>query len=151
MREYDILLMSGFVIITLFVVGQWKTNNWRKQMKLNPQNSMMERIIKPILDRARVNIVFGEPQHQSQKTVIPVGRVLVMTGGGLGIGLDENEQQNEGGGGGLFLSAKPIGALEITDTDTRFIRLNSWKNKILPFGLGVLFAGIVLKWLTSKK
>lgn len=119
-------------------------------MKLITENNKIGTIIKLITDHAHVRAVFGEAQHQGQKTVVPVGRVLLITGGGLGSGLNQEDYQGEGGGGGMILSAKPIGALEISETQTRFVHLNPWQNRFFFFGSGILFGVIVLKWLSSK-
>src|SRR6516165_1345232 len=72
---------------------------------------------------ATVKSVFAEPIHVNGKTVVPVAKVAYGFGGGFGSGKDNAhlDRQGEGGGGGGGVRAFPAGALEITDSATRFV------------------------------
>jgi uncharacterized spore protein YtfJ len=90
---------------------------------------------------ATVKSVFGEPIHANGKTVVPIAKVAYGFGGGAGKGNDgaDPERQGENGGGGGGMRAFPAGALEITDTHTRFVPF------IDPAWLGAAFtAGAVV-------
>ncbi len=66
-----------------------------------------------------VKTVFGEPIVVEGKTVVPVARVCYGLGAGGG---GSTREERAGGGGGGGLRAEPVGVLEITATETRFIR-----------------------------
>jgi uncharacterized spore protein YtfJ len=71
---------------------------------------------------ATVKSVFGEPIHANGKTVVPVAKVAYGFGGGAGSGTDANpDRHGEGGGGGGGMRAFPAGALEITESGTKFV------------------------------
>lgn len=74
---------------------------------------------------ASVKAVFGEPIHAAGRTVVPVAKVAYGFGGGFGTGhgksASDSGRHGEGGGGGGGVRAYPAGALEITESGTRFI------------------------------
>jgi uncharacterized spore protein YtfJ len=80
--------------------------------------SQLEEVFKSIVDHAAAKTVYGEPVILEGKTVLPVARVQYGFGGGSG-GKSVNEGFGGGGGGGLL--AKPLGVVEITQSETRFI------------------------------
>ncbi len=65
--------------------------------------------------------VYGEPVVAEGKTLIPVARVRY--GFGAGGGSNDGESGGEGGGGGVEVT--PIGIIEITELETRYISLES--------------------------
>ena len=71
----------------------------------------------------KVQTVFGEPIEAHGRTVIPVARVQYGLGAGGG---GENKSGSEdaigGSGGGGGVNVTPMGVIEITEADTRFIR-----------------------------
>lgn len=79
---------------------------------------MLQRIGETLGSTATVKSVFGEPIHAAGKTVVPIAKVAYGFGAGGGAGPDK---KGEGGGGGGGVRAFPAGALEITETTTRFI------------------------------
>jgi uncharacterized spore protein YtfJ len=81
---------------------------------------------------ASVRNVYGDPVNVGGRTVIPIARVSYGFGAGGGAG--ESEETGSGSGGGAGLSARPVGALEITDAGTRFIPF------IDPARLGIALA-----------
>ena len=92
-------------------------------------------------ERASVESVYGEPIESHGKTVIPVARIAYVFGGGFG---SSAEEEGEGAGGGL--SARPVGALEVTDGETRFVRFGDRRR------LGMtLVAGLVLGLLLGRR
>jgi uncharacterized spore protein YtfJ len=103
-------------------------------------------MIERLQSSATVRIVYGDPLKAHGKTIIPVARVAFGFGGGLAPGrlrpqnLDR-ATTGEGGGGGV--AATPVGVIEITDDETRFVPIApSWH---LWAGVAAgLLAGIVL-------
>ena len=71
---------------------------------------------------ASVRNVYGDPVDVGGRTVIPIPRVSYGFGAGGGVrGSAEAVSERDGSGGGAGMSARPVGALEITEAGTRFI------------------------------
>jgi uncharacterized spore protein YtfJ len=83
----------------------------------------MESMFEPLTRSASVKSVYGEAISANGKTIIPVARVAYGFGGGRGRKPDEsNPKEGEGGGGGVY--AVPVGVLEVSEAETRFIPLS---------------------------
>jgi len=86
----------------------------------------MESMFEPLTRSASVKSVYGEAISANGKTIIPVARVAYGFGGGRGRKQQEPDAtgspEGEGGGGGVY--AVPIGVLEVSETQTRFIPLS---------------------------
>jgi uncharacterized spore protein YtfJ len=109
--------------------------------------SQIESIVERLQHSATVRSVFGDPIERGDRTVVPVARVGFGFGGGYGSGGDEeSEQSGQGGGGGGGATATPVGALEITDGDTRFVRFEERRRS-----LGLLVLGLVVGVLLGKR
>lgn len=71
---------------------------------------------------ASVRNVYGDPVQVGDRTVIPIARVSYGFGaGGRASGSEKTNPKHGGRGGGGGVSARPVGALEITEDRTRFI------------------------------
>ncbi|HEY3837497.1 MAG TPA: spore germination protein GerW family protein [Bryobacteraceae bacterium] len=115
-------------------------------MQQAPESSLpatrFEDLFKSIVDRASAKMVYGDPITADGKTILPVAKVCYGFGGGADRGKSRDHQGNGGGGG---LVATPVGVVEITATETRYIRfIPSWK-LIATAGLG-----FSLGWALSK-
>jgi uncharacterized spore protein YtfJ len=109
---------------------------------------------------ASVKSVFGEPIQVGGKTVIPVAKVAYGFGGGFGTGHGKHPhdkpgqapaetesaqgRHGEGGGGGGGMRAYPAGALEITETGTRFIAFPDLRLAAAAFAAGALVGSFLL-------
>ena len=101
-------------------------------------------ILQPLAERfgatASVKNVFGDPITAGEKTLIPVAKIAFGLGGGSGKRAGGDEQ----GGGGV--KASPVGVIEITPQERRFIpvdvRCQLAVAALAGFGRGLLFA----KW-----
>jgi len=82
----------------------------------------LESMFEPLTRSASVKSVYGEAIAANGKTIIPVARVAYGFGGGRGRKHQEADAEGEGGGGGVY--AVPIGVVEVTDTETRFVPLH---------------------------
>ena len=97
-----------------------------------------------------IKTVYGEPTVVQGKTIIPVARVAYGFGRGSrankkGKG-GEQKEGSEGGGGGGF-SASPVGVVEITPEDTRFISIGDERRLAWTLIVG-LFLGI---WMGRRR
>lgn len=96
---------------------------------------------------ASVKTVYGEPIVVEDKTIIPVARVAYGFGGGLKSrkkgegGKEQKDGEEEGGGAGL--AASPVGVVEITQEDTRFISIGEERKLAGALIIG-LFLGVFM-------
>lgn len=100
---------------------------------------------------ASVKAVYGDPVQIDGKTVIPVAKVAYGFGGGTGTKraradkADKNGKEpaaseaGEGAGGGV--AAKPVGVVEISDDETKFVPFGQTKRLAWAavFGSGIGF------------
>lgn len=106
-------------------------------------------ITERIQDTASVRTVYGDPITAEGKTIIPVARVRYgFGGGGCSKGEDSMVEEAQrarrlGGGGGGGASVSPVGIIEITAGETRFISFEEPWNIIRAALIG-LVVGMVL-------
>lgn len=88
----------------------------------------LQDIFKTISERlqitATVKAVYGDPVVAEGKTIIPVARVRFGFGAGFGEadeGASGRPAGGNGGGGGGGVDVRPIGFIEITAGETRFV------------------------------
>jgi uncharacterized spore protein YtfJ len=102
--------------------------------------ALLQSLRDSILGQAGVKAVYGEPISAQGKTVIPVAKLMYGYGAGAGTGgVGNSSAQGEGGGGGAGVRAVPVGVIEVSDQQTRFIPITSRKKLA-----GAVLAGILL-------
>ena len=101
---------------------------------------------------AGVKTVFGDPMSAEGKTIIPVARVRYGFGAGGGPAPDPDpetgsEEQREavGGGGGGGIEVTPIGFIEITPGETRYVSFEERRRIVRTLVIGVLLALFLLR------
>ena len=95
---------------------------------------------------ANVKAVYGEPIAAQGKTVIPVAKIVYGYGGGGGTGgVGESSARGEGGGGGGGARAIPVGFIEVSDQQSRFVPITSRKKLAGAIAMGIGF-GMWLGW-----
>lgn len=85
-------------------------------------------------------MVYGEPIRLESKTILPVAKVRYGFGGGGGAG-KHGDQHGGGGGGGLV--AMPVGVVEVTESQTRFVPVTTSGAVLSALGIG-FFLGVVM-------
>jgi|SRR5579864_700601 len=86
---------------------------------------------------ANVKAVFGEPITAQGKTIVPVAKIVYGFGGGAGTGGVGNAGRGEGGGGARAI---PVGVIEISDHQTRFVPIATDRRKLagaIATGIGM--------------
>ncbi len=82
----------------------------------------LNKITERIQATANSNTIYGEPVPVEGKTLIPVAKVRYGFGaGGKGGNTEDSGEQPSGAGGGVEIT--PVGVIEITDSETRYISL----------------------------
>ncbi len=102
---------------------------------------------------ANVSTVYGEPISAEGKTIIPVARVRYGFGGGAGsLGAMEHrvesggpQEMGGGGGGGGGVEVTPVGIIEVTAGDTRFISFGERRRIVQTSIFGLLAAIFLLR------
>src|SRR5258708_27440222 len=101
------------------------------------EHEAFDGMVATLKDSATVRNVYGDPIQAGAKTIVPVAKVAYGFGGGEA----KDEKHGFGGGGGV--QAKPIGVLEITDAQTRWVPLNPFRTLAMAAGIG-MFVGMFL-------
>jgi uncharacterized spore protein YtfJ len=113
--------------------------------------ALLQSLKESILSQAGVKAIYGEPISAQGKTVIPVAKLMYGYGAGAGTGgVGNSSAQGEGGGGGAGVRAIPVGVIEISDQQTRFIPITSRK-KLAGAILGGILLGITLGWRRRRR
>ena len=100
--------------------------------------TLLQSLKESILSQASVKAVYGEPISAHGKTVVPVAKIMYGYGAGAGTGgVGDSSAQGEGGGGGGGVRAIPVGVIEISYQQTRFVPITD--RKMLT---GAVLAGI---------
>lgn len=100
--------------------------------------------LKESIVTANVKAVYGEPIAAQGRTVIPVAKIIYGYGGGAGTGgVGNSGARGEGGGGGGGARAIPVGVVEVSNQQTRFVPITDRRRLAgavaIGIGLGVWF------------
>src|ERR1700686_456966 len=102
--------------------------------------ALLQSLRESILSQPSVKAIYGEPISAHGKTVVPVAKIMYGYGAGAGTGgVGDSHARGEGGGGGGGVRAIPVGVIEISDQQTRFVPITARKKLT-----GAVLAGIVL-------
>jgi uncharacterized spore protein YtfJ len=108
--------------------------------------ALLQSLKDSIVGQAGVKTIFGEPISAQGKTIIPIAKLIYGYGGGAGTGgVGNSSAQGEGGGGGAGVRTVPVGVIEVSDQQTRFIPITSRKKLAGALLVGTL-VGISLGW-----
>jgi len=107
------------------------------------EHETFDGMVAKIKDSATVRNVYGDPIQAGDKTIVPVANVAYGFGGG------ESKEDRGGFGGGGGMRARPIGVLEITGAETKWVPLNPLRTIAIAAGAGIL-AGMILGRRSSR-
>jgi uncharacterized spore protein YtfJ len=110
--------------------------------------AILQSLKESVLSQASVKALYGEPVSAHGKTVIPVAKITYGYGAGAGTGgVGDTSARGEGGGGGGGVRAVPVGVIEISEQQTRFVPVTDRKKLA-----GAVLAGIGLgMWLGWRR
>ncbi len=110
--------------------------------------ALLQSLKESVLGQASVKAIYGEPISAHEKTIIPVAKIMYGYGAGAGTGgVGDSKARGEGGGGGGGVRAVPVGVIEVSSQQTRFIPITD-RRKLA----GVLLAGVGLgMWLGRRR
>jgi uncharacterized spore protein YtfJ len=108
-----------------------------------------EEVVEQLQRSASVKSVYGDPIMTDGKTIVPVARIAYGFGGGSGSNqsgqADASVATGAGGGGGVM--ATPVGVIEVTAAETRFVPIGTpWRIVAAAFGVG-----LGLGWLFGQR
>ena len=108
--------------------------------------TLLQSLKESILSQASVKAIYGEPISAHGKTVVPVAKIIYGYGAGAGTGgVGDSSARGEGGGGGGLVRAIPVGVIEISEQQTRFVPITDRK-KLTGAVLAGLGLGMWLGW-----
>jgi uncharacterized spore protein YtfJ len=110
--------------------------------------ALLQSLKDSVLGQANVKAIYGEPISAHEKTIIPVAKIMYGYGAGAGTGgVGDTSTRGEGGGGGGGVRAVPVGVIEVSNAQTRFVPITDRKKLT-----GVLLAGIGFgMWLARRR
>ena len=109
---------------------------------------LFQTISERIQRSASVKTVYGDPIAAEGRTIIPVARVRYGFGGGGGSseGSEDGERpQGRGGGGGGGVEVTPIGFIEVTTGETRYVSFEERRRIVRATVFGILIALFLLR------
>ena len=108
--------------------------------------ALLQSLKESILTEANVKAIYGEPISAHEKTIIPVAKIMYAYGAGAGTGgIGERNTRGEGGGGTGGVRAVPVGVIEVSHQQTRFVPITDRK-KLAGAVLAGVGVGIWLGW-----
>src|ERR1051326_2505763 len=108
--------------------------------------AVLQYLKESIVNHATVKAIYGEPVTAQGRTVIPVAKIMYGYGAGSGTGgLGEASARGEGGGGGVGVRAIPIGVVDISQHETRFVPITDRKRLAGAILAGTVF-GMLVAW-----
>ena len=108
--------------------------------------ALLQSLKESILGQASVKAIYGEPISAHEKTIIPVARIMYGYGAGAGTGgVGEKNTRGEGGGGGGGVRAVPVGVIEVSNQQTRFVPITD-RRKLMGAVLAGVGFGMWLGW-----
>jgi uncharacterized spore protein YtfJ len=113
--------------------------------------ALLQSLKESILSQANVKAIYGEPIAAHGKTVIPVAKIMYGYGAGAGTGgVGDTSARGEGGGGGGGVRAVPVGVIEVSDQQTRFIPITDRK-RLAGAVLAGIGLGMLLGWRRGRR
>ena len=119
---------------------------------------MLKGIAERVRDTANVSTVYGDPVTAEGKTIIPVARVRYGFGGGGGSGSKEGDDSDEGkasqgtgGGGGGGIEVTPVGFIEITAGETRYVSFEERRRIVRAVVIGLIVGFFLLRGRLKKR
>ena len=108
--------------------------------------ALLQSLKESVLGQASVKAIYGEAISAHEKTIIPVAKIMYAYGAGAGTGgMGEKNTRGEGGGGGGGARAVPVGVIEVSNQQTRFVPITDRK-KLTGAVLAGVGLGIWLGW-----
>jgi uncharacterized spore protein YtfJ len=113
-------------------------------------HALLQSLKESVTSQANVKTLYGEPISAHEKTIIPVAKISFAYGAGAGSGgLGERNTKGEGGGGGGGVRAIPVGVIEVSGSQTRFVPITN-RRTLAAATFGGMVAGVLLCWLRRR-
>lgn len=114
-----------------------------------PIQDIFKNISERLQSTANVRTVYGDPVVAEGKTILPIARVRYGFGAGSGGRMVEGEKghapQEMGGGGGGGVEVTPVGFVEVTPGETRYVMFDERRRIVRAVVFGMLVAVFLLR------
>ncbi len=108
--------------------------------------ALLQSLKEGVLSHASVKTIYGDAISAHGKTIIPVGKVMYGYGAGAGTGgVGDSSARGEGGGGGGGVRVVPLGVIEVSEQQTRFVAISD-RRKLAGVLLAGIGLGLLLRW-----
>jgi uncharacterized spore protein YtfJ len=108
--------------------------------------ALLQSLKDSILSQASVKAIYGDPIAAHGKTVIPFAKIIYGYGAGAGTGsVGDSSARGDGGGGGGGVRAIPVGVIEVSNQQTRFVPITNRK-RLAGAVLAGIGLGMLLGW-----
>jgi uncharacterized spore protein YtfJ len=108
--------------------------------------ALLQSLKESILSEASVKAIYGEPIAAHGKTIVPVAKIMYFYGAGAGTGgVGDTSARGEGGGGGGGVRAVPVGVIDISDQQARFVPITD-RRRLAGAVLAGIGLGMLLGW-----
>lgn len=112
--------------------------------------ALLQSLKESVLGQASVKAIYGEPISANDKTIIPVAKIMYGFGAGAGTGgVGEKNTRGEGGGGGGGVRAVPVGVIEVSKQQTRFVPITD-RRKLSGAMLAGMVVGMLWRWRRNR-
>ena|SRR5258705_452138 len=112
--------------------------------------ALLQSLKESVLGQASVKAVYGEPISAQGRTIIPVAKIMYGYGAGAGTGgVGDTSARGEGGGGGGGVRAIPVGVIEVSNQQTRFVPITD-RRKLTGAVLAGIGIGMWLGWFRRR-
>jgi len=112
--------------------------------------ALLQSLKESVLGQASVKAVYGEPISAQGRTIIPVAKIMYGYGAGAGTGgVGDTSARGEGGGGGGGVRAVPVGVIEVSNQQTRFVPITD-RRKLTGAVLAGIGIGMWLGWFRRR-
>lgn len=108
--------------------------------------ALLQSLKESVIGQASVKTIYGDPISANDKTIIPVAKIMYGFGGGAGTGgVGEKNTRGEGGGGGGAVRAVPVGVIEVSKQQTRFVPITD-RRKLTGAAVAGMILGAFWTW-----
>ncbi|KTG10664.1 hypothetical protein AUR64_08120 [Haloprofundus marisrubri] len=114
----------------------------------------MRSLVEQLREKATVEAAYGDAIVAEGHTTVPVARIRYGFGGGFGSGGVDDEMEpdrtGEGGGFGGGVTVTPLGVVEITADDVRFVPVAARRRFARGFVVGAAVGALVGRRLRRR-
>lgn len=118
---------------------------------------ILDKLVEKLEKQAGSKLVFGDVIEKGDKTIIPVAKITSGIGSFKGwlskipfLSGEQADEETENEVSGGSVKIVPVGIIEISETETKFVPITDFKKTAAVFALGALFGLLFLRKRKKK-